>query len=104
MKKLALPAVILLAILVGAVCLAEQIFGVNFESSDGLWCDSTCPFKARGFSIVLADFEKYRSKVHDPGLALVRTTRPPLHFFSLTRKPEWCVPYAKPSGHANPFL
>ena len=88
---------------VAAAFLGENAANIRFESSDGLWCDSTCPLKGRGFRIVLVDFEKYRLKAKNPEVTLVRTTRPLLWFFPMKRSPEWNVPYAPPSGYAKPF-
>ncbi len=99
MKKSLFLTILSLSIFAVAF-LGEAVISVSFESSDGLWSDSTCPLKGRGFRIVLADFEKYRMMANNPNVTLVRTTRAP--FWFVQNNPEWNVPYAPPSGYAKP--
>lgn len=87
-----------------SIALAGCGYDARFESSDGLWWDSTLHFPdPRQFRDVVWSFESYRYHVHDPALTLVRVTpRPRLFWIDPSRDnlAAWRVPYRPPSGRA----
>ena len=81
---------------------------VQFESSDGVWRDSECGFKGRGFRLVVFSFESYKFLANKPDISLVRVTPRPWFLLFMwgeeRNNPKWKVPYARPSGQAMSIL
>lgn len=69
----------------------------RFETSDGIWWDSTMHFKGRNFDTVQSEFQDYRSKCKKSDIRLVRTM--PIRGWIVTAwpwyflQPEWRVPF-----------
>lgn len=71
-----------------------------FESSDGVWTDSTVDIKGRRFYAVVWEFEAYKLKHHKPTVTLGRITPEPKE-----KKTDlkWKVPLGVSSGRARRF-
>jgi hypothetical protein len=71
----------------------------RFESSDGIWWDSTVHFKGRSFHTIQSEFQDYRTKCNKPSIRLVRTTA--IQGWIVTAWPwyllkqEWRVPFGQ---------
>jgi hypothetical protein len=90
---------ILLAILgFGILTVAASASDAVFESSDGMWTDSTIEKKGRDFRAVLWTFEAYKLKQKKPDVTLVRVTPTPQ---KADADLKWKVPFGASSGHAK---
>lgn len=97
-----IPTLLAIAALFAASLSAQDAV---FESSDGLWTDSTVEKKGRDFQTILWTFESYRMKNNKPDVSLVRITPKPKKSFLKKRIPEedikWKVPLGESSGKAK---
>ena len=91
---------IITAFAFGIVSFAAHATEISFESSDGLWSDSTVERKGRDFQSILWYFEAYRLKQNKPEVTLVRITPKPMF---ANRDPKWEVPLAESSGNARRY-
>ena len=94
MKKI----ITILALL--ALSLVSRAADASFESSDGLWTDSTVEAQGRDFRQVLWAFEAYKLKRKEPLLRLHRVTPDPEKRVKAADV-KWKVPFSRPSGRAT---
>ena len=97
-----------------ALVVVHRVRGVDFSyehngtdltlaSSDGGWRGEEDMLSGRDFTTVLAEFELYRARSHQPEVRLLRTKpwKKPWQWawwFDRSNSPKWKVPYVAPDA------